>query len=68
MKNRVKVILRADEELCRKACAVAEHEGMTFNNYIIRLMRSSVAYHERVHGKIDPAKSELLEGVFENAE
>ena len=68
MKKKIKVILRADEELCRKACAVAEHEGLTFNNYIIRLIRSSIAYHERVHGRIDPAKFELLEDVFENEE
>ena len=53
MKNKAKIEIRADEELCRKAAAVAQHEGLTLNNYFIKLMRSSVAYHERVHGKID---------------
>lgn len=66
MKNKVNVNVRLDEELCRKAYAVAKHEGLTFNNYVIKLLRSGVSYHERVHGKIDPAKSELPEGIVNN--
>ena len=68
MKNKVKAELRFDEELCRKAAAVAKHEGLTFNNYVIKLLRGSVSYHERVHGRIDPSKAELPEGVSANEE
>ena len=63
MKNKVKFEINSDPELCRKAAAVAAHEGLSFNNYIVKLMRSSVAYHERVHGKI-PAGTNLPEDVF----
>ncbi|MBE6897219.1 MAG: toxin-antitoxin system HicB family antitoxin [Ruminococcaceae bacterium] len=63
MKNKVKFELRLDEDVCRKAAAVAAHEGLTFNNYLVKLLRNSVSYHERVHGRIDPSKSELPEGA-----
>lgn len=66
MKNKIKGSVRADEELFRKAVAVADHEGLTFNNYIIKLMRSGVSYHERVHGRIDAGKWELPEESFGN--
>lgn len=59
MKNKITAELRIDEELCRKAAAVAKHEGLSFNNYVIKLLRGSVSYHERVHGRIAPAASEL---------
>ncbi len=65
MKNKAKIEIRADEELCRKAAAVAQHEGLTLNNYFIKLMRSSVAYHERVHGKIDTSSITLPEAEDE---
>lgn len=68
MKNKMKVELRIDEDMLRKAAAVAEHEGMNFNNYIMKLIRGSVSYHERVHGRIDPYKVELPEGVIGNEE
>lgn len=68
MKNKLKVELRLDEDMLRKASAVAKHEGMNFNNYVMKLIRGSVSYHERVHGRIDPNKSELPEGVVTNAE
>lgn len=59
MKNKIKAELRIDEELCRKAAAVAKHEGLSFNNYVVKLLRGSVAYHERVHGRIASAESQL---------
>lgn len=68
MKNKLKVELRFDEDMLRKAAAVAKHEGMSFNNYMMKLIRNSVSYHERVHGRIDPSKSELPEDVIENEE
>ena len=68
MKNKAKFAVSADAELCRKAAAVAAHEGLSFNNYIVKLMRSSVAYHERVHGKINPAGAALPEDAFTEAE
>lgn len=65
MKSRAVIEVRADAELCRKAAAVAQHEGLTLNNYFIKLMRSSVAYHERVHGKIDTSSVTLPEAEDE---
>ena len=65
MKNKLKAEIRIDEDMLRKAAAVAEHEGMNFNNYVMKLIRGSVSYHERVHGRIDPSKFELPEGVVE---
>lgn len=62
MKNKVKFEMRIDEDVCRKAAAVAAHEGLTFNNYLVKLLRNSIAYHERVHGRIDVNKTELPEG------
>ena len=61
MKNKIKVEVRLDEDLVRKAMAVASHEGLTFNNYVIKLIRSGAAYHERVHGRIDVSKWDLPE-------
>ena len=54
--------------MLRKAASVADHEGMNFNNYMMKLIRGSVSYHERVHGRIDPNKVELPEGVVDNEE
>ena len=68
MKNKVKFEFRLDEDMCRKAAAVAEHEGLTFNNYLVKLLRGSVSYHERVHGRIDPNKVDLPEGIVKNEE
>ncbi len=68
MKSKLRVEVRLDEDMLRKAAAVAKHEGLGFNNYMMKLIRNSVAYHERVHGRIDPNKSEIPEGVIENEE
>ncbi len=55
-KNRIEFTVRIDEALYKKMFAVAEAEGRDVNNHMLHLIRSSVAYHERIHGRIDPAK------------
>ena len=35
---------------------VAESEGRELNNHILHLVRTNVAYHERIHGKVDTSK------------
>ena len=44
--------VRMDAELYRKMEHIAEKDGMTLNNYILKLVRTNVAYEERIHGKI----------------
>jgi len=59
MKNKTAFTVRLDEELYRKLLAVAAGEGMTLNNHLLKLIRTNVAYYERVHGRIDPTKVTL---------
>ena len=58
-KNKVSFTVRIDEELYKKMVVVAESEGRELNNHILHLVRTNVAYHERIHGKIDPSKIEI---------
>jgi len=46
--------------------AVAAAEGRDVNNHILHLVRNSVAYHERVRGKIDISKIEIEKQAEEN--
>jgi len=55
-KNKVTFEVRIDEELYKKVVAVAEAEGLNLNNHLLHIIRTNVAYHERVHGKIDVSK------------
>ena len=55
-KNKVVFNVRIDEELYKKMAAVAEVEGRDINNHLLHLIRTNIAYHERVHGKIDVSK------------
>jgi len=55
-KNKVTCDVRIDEELYKKRVAVAEAEGLNLNNHLLHIIRTNVAYHERVHGKIDVSK------------
>ena len=55
-KNKVTFDVRIDEELYKKLVAVAEAEGLNLNNHLLHIIRTNVAYHERVHGKIDVSK------------
>lgn len=58
-KNKAAFTARIDEELLKKFYAVARAEGRTPNNHFLHLLRTNVAYYERIHGKIDVSKAEL---------
>ena len=49
--------LRIEPEQFRKMEIVAEKEGLSVNNYILKLIRTNIAYYERIHGKIRPEKA-----------
>ncbi|MBE6724611.1 MAG: hypothetical protein E7576_05355 [Ruminococcaceae bacterium] len=55
-KNRITFTVRIEEELYKKMLATAQAEGRDVNNHMLHLIRQNVAYHERVHGRIDPSK------------
>ena len=55
-KNKATFEVRIDEDLYKKLLAVAESEGLNLNNHMLHIIRTNVAYHERVHGKIDISK------------
>ena len=55
-KNKVNFSVHIDEELYKKMLAVAEAEGRNENNHILHLIRTNIAYYERVHGKVDTSK------------
>jgi len=59
MKSKATFEVRIDEELYKKLLVVAAAEGRSLNNQMLHLIRNSVAYHERTHGRIDPAKAVL---------
>ena len=60
-KNKISFTVRIDEDLYKKMLAVAKFDGRDENNHILHLVRTNVAYHERIHGKIDPSKIVLPE-------
>lgn len=62
-KNKIVFTVRIDEELYKKMLATAEAEGRDTNNHILHLIRTNVAYHERIHGKIDTSKIPLPDDV-----
>jgi len=55
-KNKATFEVRIDEDLYKKLLAVAAAEGLNLNNHMLHIIRTNVAYHERVHGKIDVSK------------
>ena len=59
MKNKTVFTVRLDEELYKKLIAVSEAEGRSVNNHMLHLIRTNIAYHERVHGRVDIAKVTL---------
>ena len=65
-KNKINFSVRLDEDLYKKMVVVAEAEGRDVNNHILHLVRNSVAYHERVRGKIDISKIEIEKQTEEN--
>ena len=58
-KNKAVFTARIDEEMLKKFYAVASAEGRTPNNHFLHLLRTNVAYYERIHGKIDVSGVEL---------
>ena len=52
-KNKTVFSVRIDEAMYKKMLAVAKAEGRDLNNHMLHLIRTNIAYHERVHGKID---------------
>lgn len=55
-KNKITFSVRIDEDMYKKMLAVAQAEGRDVNNHLLHLIRTNVAYHERIHGKIDISK------------
>lgn len=66
MKNKITFEVRIDEELYRKLLVASAAEGRSLNNQMLHLIRTNIAYYERVHGKIDPAKAVLPEESAES--
>ena len=60
-KNKITFTVRMDEEMYKKMLAVAAFDGCDENNHILHLVRTNIAYHERIHGKIDSSKVVLPE-------
>lgn len=54
MKNKVTIETKLDEEILRKLLYVAKAEGRSVNNHMLHLIRTNIAYYERVHGRISP--------------
>ena len=65
-KNKITFSVRIDEDLYKKMLDVAEAEGRDENNHILHLVRNSVAYHERIRGKIDISKIKIEKQNEEN--
>ncbi len=58
-KNKITFSVRVDEDIYKKMLAVADFDGRDVNNHILHLVRTNIAYHERIHGKIDTSKIEV---------
>ena len=58
-KNKITFTVRVDEDIYKKMLAVAEFDKRDVNNHILHLLRTNIAYHERIHGKIDVSKIEV---------
>lgn len=58
-KNKITFSVRVDEDIYKKMLAVAEFDKRDVNNHILHLLRTNIAYHERIHGKIETSKIEI---------
>ena len=58
-KNKITFTVRVDEDIYKKMLAVADFDKRDVNNHILHLLRTNIAYHERIHGKIDTSKIEI---------
>ena len=63
-KNKTVFSVRIDEEMYKKMLAVAKAEGRDLNNHMLHLIRTNIAYHERVHGKIDISSADTEAVLF----
>lgn len=64
-KNKITFSVRVDEDIYKKMLAVAEFDKRDVNNHILHLLRTNIAYHERIHGKIDTSKIEIKQETEE---
>ena len=53
MKNEKIIELKISEDLLNKVEYLCEKENRSFNNHVLLLLRNSVAYFEKNHGKIN---------------
>ena len=60
MKNKITIETKLDEEIVKKLLYVAKAEGRSVNNHMLHLIRTNIAYYERVHGKIPPKELESI--------
>ena len=58
-KNKITFTVRVDEDIYKKMLAVADFDKRDVNNHILHLLRTNIAYHERIHGKIETSKIEI---------
>ncbi|MBR3997654.1 MAG: hypothetical protein IKI93_04855 [Clostridia bacterium] len=58
-KNKITFTVRVDEDIYKKMLAVADFDKRDVDNHILHLLRTNIAYHERIHGKIDTSKIEI---------
>ena len=66
-KNKITFSVRVDEDIYKKMLAVAAFDKRDVNNHILHLLRTNIAYHERIHGKIDTNKIEIKQDDEQNA-
>ena len=57
--NKIAFVARMDEDMYKKFIAVAEKEGRSPNNHFPHLLRTNIAYYERIYGKLDTSTVEL---------
>ena len=55
MKQTYSIPVRLSDELMRKLLYVSEAEGRPPNNQFPFMLRNTIQYFEKVHGKISPA-------------
>ena len=60
MKDKISYTIKLDEETLKKAIYIANFSKCTPNNHIVGLIRTNIAYHERVHGRIPPKELENI--------
>ena len=67
-KNKITFSVRIDEEMYKKMLAVADFDKRDVNNHLLHLIRTNIAYHERIHGKIDISKITIPSGEDDAAQ